>query len=324
VQHIHTSGQHLLALINDILDLSKLQAQRIELEWRPVYLTEIVTAAQTFVWPAMQRKQQFFSDEVPLDLPQLYADPLRVKQVLINLLNNACKFTPDEGRITMRAELWHDGWLRVGVSDTGPGIPLDKQRAVFEEFTQIKGERLVVERGTGLGLAIARRLIELHGGQIWIESTGQPGDGATFYFTLPLVDAVTAARDTATRLLVIDDDPLVVELLQSILLPPEYEVFGAVDPLQALDRIRRDRPDVLVLDLVLPEIDGLQVLTALQRDPRTACLPVVVMTAKELTSAELAEINRLARAVLPKTQLRRAALLEAIQQARQAAAPASA
>jgi signal transduction histidine kinase/ActR/RegA family two-component response regulator len=324
VQHIHTSGLHLLTLINDILDLSKLQAQRIELEWRTAYLPEIVAAAHTFVWPAMQRKRQIFSDEVPTDLPQLYVDPLRVKQVLINLLNNACKFTPDDGRIMVRAAVWQDSWLRVSVRDTGPGIPLDKQQAVFEEFTQIKGERLVVERGTGLGLAIAQRLIDLHGGRIWVESRGVPGDGATFHFTLPLADAALVANHTATRLLVIDDDPLVVELLQSILLLPEYEVFGVADPLQALDRIRRDRPDVILLDLLLPEIDGLQMLGALQRDARTARLPVIVLTAKELTAAELDELDRVAQGVLSKTQLRRAVLLEAIQQARQSAALASA
>jgi signal transduction histidine kinase/HAMP domain-containing protein len=189
VEHIYTSGQHLLALINDVLDLSKLQAGRVELEQRPAYLAEIAAAAQTFVWPAAQRKHQTLSSEVSPDLPSLYVDPLRVKQALINLLNNACKFTPSEGRITVQAEVWRDGWLRVGVSDTGPGIALDKQEAVFEEFTQLGGERMVVERGTGLGLAIARRLIELHGGQMWVESTGQPGEGATFYFTLPLADA---------------------------------------------------------------------------------------------------------------------------------------
>jgi signal transduction histidine kinase/CheY-like chemotaxis protein/HAMP domain-containing protein len=317
VQHIYTSGQHLLALIDDILDLSKLQAGRVELEPRPACLAEIAAAAQTFVWPAAQRKHQTLSSEVSLDLPSLYIDPLRVKQVLINLLSNACKFTPPEGRITVQAEVWRDGWLRIGVRDTGPGIPPDKQAEVFEEFTQLNWERTVVERGTGLGLAIARRLIELHGGQLWVESTGQPGEGTTFYFTLPLADASATLRRVATRLLVVDDDPLISDLLQSILLPPEYEVFGVVDPAHALERARRDQPDVVLFDLNLLELGKLRLLTALRQEPLTARLPVVALTAKELSPVELAELDRLAQVVLTKTQLRRATLLVAIQQAQQ-------
>jgi signal transduction histidine kinase len=321
VQHIHTSGRHLLALINDILDLSKLQAQRIDLERRPLPLAEIVAAAQTFVWPAMQRKQQIFSNDVPSDLPSLYIDPLRVKQVLINLLNNASKFTPPAGHITVAADVWHDGWVRVGVRDTGAGIPPDKHAQVFEEFTQFGDTRTVVERGTGLGLAIARRLIELHGGQIWIDSGGLPGEGATFYFTLPVADAAAATRRAATRLLVIDDDPGIVDLLQSMLLPPDYEVYGVTDALLALEHIRRNQPDVILLDLMMPEIDGVQLLTALQRTADTARLPVIVLTAKELSAAERAELDRLAQVVLTKTQLRRTTLLSALQQVRPAVSP---
>ncbi len=186
VQHINTSGQHLLALINDILDLSKLQANRIELERDTAYLAGIVDAAQTLVWPSAQRKQQTLTTDLPPDLPQLYIDPLRIKQVLINLLNNACKFTPRAGHITVRAEPWNAGWLRVSVSDDGPGIPPDRQAEVFEDFSQLDREQHELERGTGLGLAIARRLVDLHGGRIWVESAGQPGLGSTFYFTLPL------------------------------------------------------------------------------------------------------------------------------------------
>jgi hypothetical protein len=318
VAHIYTSGQHLLALINDILDLSKLQANRLALERRTAHLAEIVAAAQTFVWPMVQRKRQILSSTVSSALPGLYVDPLRVKQVLINLLSNACKFTPANGQIAVLAEVWRDGWLRVGVRDTGPGIPPAKQAEVFEEFMQIGGERVLVERGTGLGLTIARRLVELHGGQIWIESTGRPGEGAIFYFTLPLADDATRPPRAVTRLLVIDDDQLIIDLLQSILLPPDYEVLGVVDPTQALERVRRDRPDVVVLDLTMPEQDGFQLLTALQRDVDMARLPVVVLTAKELSAAERAELDRVAQAVLTKTQLRRATLLATIQQARQA------
>jgi Amt family ammonium transporter len=196
VQHIDASGQHLLELVNDLLDLSQLQADRMVLERRTVDFADIVTAAQIFVWPGVQRKRQILIIDVPPDLPSLFVDPLRVKQVLINLLVNACKFTPPEGRIFVRAEVWQAGWLRASISDTGSGISPDKQAEVFEEFAQLNREWPMSERGSGLGLAIVRRLIELHGGQIWIDSTGQPGQGATFYFTLPLADAADVLRRT--------------------------------------------------------------------------------------------------------------------------------
>jgi signal transduction histidine kinase len=316
-QHINTSGQHLLALINDILDLSKLQANRIDLERRTTYFADIAAAAQTFVWPDAQRRRQTLIIDVPPDLPSLYVDPLRVKQVLINLLNNASKFTPPEGRITVHAEVWREDWLRASVSDTGPGIPPDKQAAIFEEFAQFNWERPVVERGTGLGLAIARRLVELHGGQIWIESAGQPGLGATFYFTLPLADAATMPRQTGTRLLIVDDDPLIIELLQSILPLPEYEVFGITDPAQVIDRVLRDKPDVIVFDLLLPDVDAFEILSAL----RARGIPIIALTARTLSADERAEIEPLVQAVLPRTQLRREALINLIQQVRQTTTP---
>jgi signal transduction histidine kinase/CheY-like chemotaxis protein len=318
VQHIHTSGQHLLALINDVLDLSKLQAGRVELELRQAHLTDVATEAYTFILPAAQRKHQGVIIDLPADLPVLYVDILRVKQVLINLLNNACKFTPEAGTITVRATRVNDDWLQASISDTGPGIPPEWQGDLFEEFSQIdqKGQR---ELGTGLGLAIARRLIELHGGKIWIESSGILGEGTTFHFTLPCYTATrhAAPHSAATRLLIIDDDPLIIELLQAILPPPEFEVFGTTFAEQTIERIARDKPDVLLLDLLMPGVNGFDILAALRRDPRTCETRVLVFTAKTLSAAEQAEVNRLAQAVLTKNQLRREVLLTAIRQVRQ-------
>jgi CheY-like chemotaxis protein len=180
----------------------------------------------------------------------------------------------------------------------------------------------VVERGTGLGLAIARRLVELHGGQIWIESAGQPGLGATFYFTLPLADTAVISRQTGTRLLIVDDDPLMIELLQSFLPPPDYDVSGLTDPAHVSDRVLRDRPDVIVLDLLLPHINAFEILSALRQAPHTRNIPVIALTAEPLSADERAAIEQLAQVVLPRTQVRREALISIIQQVRQTTAPA--
>ncbi len=319
VQHIHTSGQHLLALINDILDLSKLQARRMDLDRRMAYFSDIAAAAQTFIWPAAQRKQLIIDSDVPPNLPAVLVDQLRIKQVLINLLNNACKFTPPDGHITLRAEVWQADWLRVSVSDTGPGISPDKQAVVFDEFSQLEQERTLTEHGTGLGLTIARRLIELHGGRIWVESTGQPGEGTTFFFTLPVADTAARARRAGTRVLAVNHDPLLIDMLQSILLPPDYEVFGVSDAAFVFERAERDQPDVILLDLSLPQHNAIQLLAALQQEPRTARIPVVVLTASAVPPVERAAIDRWAVAALTRTPLRRADLLQALQQARSAA-----
>ncbi len=318
VQHIHTSGQHLLILINDVLDLSKLQAGRIELEQRQVHFADIALEARTFVLPGARHKHQAVVIDLPPDLPGLYADALRVKQVLINLLNNACKFTPEAGTITVRATRLNDDWLQASVSDNGSGIPIAQQAEVFGEFTQLDrvGGR---ERGTGLGLAIARRLIELHGGQIWVESAGEPGSGSTFYFTLPFYTAAkqAALHSAITRLLIVDDDPLTIELLQAILPPPEFEVLGTTESAQTLERVIRDKPDVVLLDLLMPGADGFEILSALRHDPRTREVRVIVFTSKTLSADEQAEVDRLAQTVLAKNQLRREALVTTIRQVRQ-------
>jgi CheY-like chemotaxis protein len=283
-----------------------------------VHFADIALEARTFVLPGARHKHQAVVIDLPPDLPGLYADALRVKQVLINLLNNACKFTPEAGTITVRATRLNDDWLQASVSDNGSGIPIAQQAEVFGEFTQLDrvGGR---ERGTGLGLAIARRLIELHGGQIWVESAGEPGSGSTFYFTLPFYTAAkqAALHSAITRLLIVDDDPLTIELLQAILPPPEFEVLGTTESAQTLERVIRDKPDVVLLDLLMPGADGFEILSALRHDPRTREVRVIVFTSKTLSADEQAEVDRLAQTVLAKNQLRREALVTTIRQVRQ-------
>ena len=184
VGDIHTSGKHLLSLINDILDLAKVEAGRMELNLSAFNLPAAVDNALTLVRERAMRHGLTLAAAVDPALGDMSADERKVKQILLNLLSNAVKFTPDNGRITVRARAAGD-FVEISVVDTGVGIAPDDQAAVFEEFKQVGSDVTKKNEGTGLGLALTRRFVELHGGRIWLEST--VGQGSTFTFTLPLV-----------------------------------------------------------------------------------------------------------------------------------------
>ena len=176
------SGQHLLSLINDILDLSKIEAGRMELELTEFDLSGLVDNTMTLVRERAVRHGIALGRAIDERLGTIHADERKVKQVLLNLLSNALKFTPDGGKIDVRAALSND-MAEISVTDTGVGIAPEDQATVFEEFRQVGTASRKVE-GTGLGLAISRKFIELHGGRIWVKS--QVGSGSTFAFSLPL------------------------------------------------------------------------------------------------------------------------------------------
>jgi signal transduction histidine kinase len=181
LKDIHASGQHLLSLINDILDLSKIEAGRMELELSDFNLPAALDSALTLVRERAGRHGIALQMTVDERLGQIRADERKIRQVVLNLLSNAIKFTPDGGRIDVRA-VTVEGSVEVSVSDTGVGIAPEDQGAIFEEFRQVGTAAMKVE-GTGLGLALSRKFIELHGGRISVES--EPGAGSTFTFTLP-------------------------------------------------------------------------------------------------------------------------------------------
>lgn len=187
VREIYRNSKHLLGLIEDVLDLSQIEAQRLRLYPQPENLEPVITEAIEIVRPLIERQKTVaLQYDVPDDLPLVFIDRTRIRQVLVNLLNNARRFT-EQGRITVSAALFKKSVI-VSVTDTGSGIPEDKQPHVFEEFRQIDGSTTRRQDGTGLGLAICKHFVELHGGQIWLESKGIPGQGSQFCFTLPLVD----------------------------------------------------------------------------------------------------------------------------------------
>ena len=183
LKDIYASGQHLLSLINDILDLSKIEAGRMELAPVPFHLPTALENAVTLVKERAARHGITLALDLDPRLGELVGDERKVKQVLLNLLSNAVKFTPEGGRISLKAGLT-DGAVEIAVSDTGIGIAPEDQAAIFEEFRQVGTDDARKLEGTGLGLTLAKKFVELHDGRMWVES--ELGRGSTFTFTLPV------------------------------------------------------------------------------------------------------------------------------------------
>ena len=283
VTHIHTGGEHLLKLISDILDLSKIEAGRMELTREHVTVASAFAEVISGLYPLAEKKSQALLQKVEPNL-HVYADAMRFKQILMNLVANAIKFTPEDGRIELVARRVEDQ-VRMEVHDNGPGIPPDQQQRIFEAFVRLTQTGSATE-GTGLGLAITSRLVELHGSKLGIES--QPGEGTSFYFSLPLVAIipdqppetlvpVPRARK-APRILVIEDNEVTGQLIQSQLTSSGYETLKCAQPERATEIAAEHQPDAITLDLLMQPVHGLEVLLQLKNDPRTSTIPVIVVT----------------------------------------------
>ena len=283
VTHIHTGGKHLLKLISDILDLSKIEAGRMELTREHVTVASAFAEVISGLHPLAEKKSQALLQKVEPNL-HVYADAMRFKQILMNLVANAIKFTPERGRIELVARRVQDQ-ARMEVRDDGPGIPPDQQQRIFEAFVRLTQTGSATE-GTGLGLAITSRLVELHGSKLAIES--QPGEGTSFYFSLPLVAIipdqppetlvpVPRARK-APRILVIEDNEVTGQLIQSQLTSSGYETLKCAQPERATEIAAEHQPDAITLDLLMQPVHGLEVLLQLKNDPRTSKIPVIVVT----------------------------------------------
>jgi PAS domain S-box-containing protein len=283
VSHIKTGGKHLLRLINDILDLSKIEAGRLQLAIESVPVQTAFADVIDTIRPLADKKSQTLVQHILLDL-SVRADSVRFKQVLMNLLGNAIKFTPDGGKIELSAQQLGDV-VRVEVRDSGPGIPPEEQQRIFEAFYRL-GQTGNATEGTGLGLAITRRLVELHGGHLGIES--QLGSGSCFYFTLPIVPTLETAESPKIkfmpdageplRVLVVEDDSTAAQLLQSQLASAGYHVVLCDQPQRAVELAAELQPSAVTIDIVMKPISGWELLPNLKSDPRTATIPVLVIS----------------------------------------------
>jgi signal transduction histidine kinase/CheY-like chemotaxis protein len=289
METIHESGQHLLALINDILDLSKVEAGRMELFPESIAVAEAVRHVVRTVEPLLAQKHiTLEADHV--EAGWLTADEGKLKQILINLLSNAIKFTEEGGRVTVTAER-QDGSVCFTVADTGLGIAQEDQQRIFEEFQQVDsgpGRRF---EGTGLGLALTRRLVELHGGRIWLES--ELGKGSSFYVEMPVGAEDDSAepdpqpaplrlqpRPVSDRplVLIVEDDARSANLLAVYLHGGGYRSEVAGDGQQALTLAEQLQPMAITLDVMLPDLEGWEVLRILKENEATRDIPVAIVS----------------------------------------------
>ena len=283
LRDIWSSGKHLLELLNEILDLSKVEAGQMTLEPTEFSLQEALGHGLALVRERAARHGIRLGLEVAPEVGLVRADELRIKQVIVNLLSNAVKFTPDGGRVEVRART-EGSEVLVTVADTGTGVAAADRERIFESFQQ-GGRRASTTEGTGLGLTLSKRIVELHGGRIWVES--ELGVGSTFGFAIPAgvpAPAAGAVADDPGRadgkgtVVVIDDDRRSIDLLTVYLEAAGLRVVSASDGRRGVELIRALKPAIVVLDILLPGLDGWQVLESLKADPATAAIPVVVVS----------------------------------------------
>lgn len=287
---IYNSGQHLLRLINDILDLSKIEAGKMELAMEDnVNIAELIESVIPTTKGLIKDKPITLIQKIAPDLPPVRADQTRIRQVLLNLLSNAAKFT-EQGSITIEADLQRTPDNRqeiiIKVIDTGPGIAEKDMSKLFQPFSQVDASPTRKTGGTGLGLSISRRLVEMHGGQIGVQS--EVGKGSTFYFTLPVPQSEAEkaspnlATDTGQRvILAIDDEAPVIKLYERYLQPHGYQIIPLTDPTQAVQRAIELKPFAITLDIMMPGRDGWTVLTELKNHPETRDIPVIICSILE-------------------------------------------
>jgi len=289
LQKIHTSGKHLLALINDILDLSKIEAGKMELYLEEFDPADVVRQAATTIRPLVEKNGNRLVLYIDDGLGTMRSDQTRLRQVLLNLLSNASKFTEGgEIRLTARRAEPDSSFASFEVRDTGIGMTPEQLSVLFEPFTQAEASTATKYGGTGLGLTISRRFCRMMGGDIVAAS--EAGAGSTFTVRLPLqlaepqaavsepIGPMDGADPAAARVLVIDDDPMARQLVRRLLEAEGFAVIEAADGAAGIEAAREVAPDCITLDVMMPGTDGWTVLTELKNDPELAGIPVIMLS----------------------------------------------
>ncbi len=292
LRRVHESGKYLLELINDILDISKIEAGKMEVHLETFDLAALVRDLREVMRPLVERKNNQLEIECPETIGTMQADRIKVRQCLLNLLSNASKFT-ERGVITLSANRTRrngSDWLIFNVKDTGIGMTSEQMAKLFRVFTQADGSTARRYGGTGLGLALTKRFCQMMGGEVRVAS--EPGKGSTFTLELPAVAAslatavsvapapAPAPRSASDCILVIDDDTAVHQLLAEALRPAGYTLEFAASGPEGLRLAKELRPAVITLDVLMPDMDGWVVLALLKDDPDLAAIPVIMLTVR--------------------------------------------
>jgi PAS domain S-box-containing protein len=283
---IKTNTDRLTALINDLLDISRIETGRLRFEPEPVQLGDVVKTVIDALAPSAKAKEHKLSFRVEAGVPDIMGDPDRLNQVFTNLVGNAINYTPDGGEVSVDIYCI-DGAVRVDVKDTGIGIRAADLGKIFERFYRADHPLVQESRGTGLGLPIVKMFVEMHGGRVWAQS--EPGKGSTFTVLMPLpteqreeelelFSPEAEATSGRRHVLVADDDPDIAELINLQLMEAGYRVTMVGHGAKVLQLAREHCPDLIILDILLPDLDGRAVLEALKTEPATADIPVVMLT----------------------------------------------
>ncbi len=293
---VHAAGKHLLGLINDVLDLSKIEAGKMEIYPETFDIAEMVRGVASTIEPLAEKGGDTLVVDCPEGLGPMHADLTKIRQSLLNLLSNAVKFT-ERGTVTLAARREPVGerdWVTLDVKDSGIGMTPEQVARLFQPFTQADASTTRKYGGTGLGLTITRRFCQMMGGDVTVQS--DPGRGSTFtirlpaeYRAVPIEIPVPGTSSSSTNsgrevgqskplVLVVDDDPSVRDLMGRLLSKEGFRIVFAADGVEALRLARHDLPDVITLDVMMPGLDGWAVLTTLKADPSTADIPVIMVT----------------------------------------------
>jgi signal transduction histidine kinase len=278
VDIILRSTDRLVDLVNDLLDVARIEADRVEINRRPVDVGEAVREVAELMGARIEEKHQRLELSVAAALPMALADPGRVRQIVANLVTNAHLYTPEGGRVRLAVEA-DRAWVAVAVEDSGVGMNREQTDHVFERFYRVRAGGQAAP-GTGLGLSIVKSLVDLHGGKIDVES--EPGRGSTFRVRLPVAAPRPPAGELEAirrlKVLVVDDEREVAELIADQLTPLEIQADIVTSGAEALARIRAGRYDAVTLDILMPGMDGFEVLRAIRADPQLQRIPIVFVS----------------------------------------------
>jgi signal transduction histidine kinase len=281
LQIVQSNADHLVALINDLLDISRVESYRLDLSVQPIQMETILRDVAALIRPQCAQQGLRLTMEIDPDVKPVMGDPTRLNQVVTNLANNACHRTPQGGRITFTLSQTDDG-VQISITDTGPSISSADKSRVFQRFHRTTDVPTSKVHGTGLELPVAKMLVEMHGGQLWVESELE--QGCTFTFVLPPhVDAASAvpgdAKPKQTRtVLVVEDDEDIAQLITLQLRREGFEVFTTAYGEEAVTLAQTKPIDLVTLDMMLPDITGMEVLHRLKANSKTAEIPVIIVS----------------------------------------------